>query len=162
MGLRFFLKISLLFFILSAVVSSAETKRCPPTEPDMLGPFYKANAPVRSSVGKGYILDGVVRSSKDCSLIRSARIEFWLNGPDRQYDDSHRATVYSDDKGAFRFESNYPKPYYGRPPHIHIRVSAQGFRTLVTQHYPAEGKSSATFDLVLIPSSTDLKTPHGD
>ena len=153
MHARYFLKISLLCtFILSAAISPAETKKCRPTEPDMLGPFYKANAPVRSSVGRGYILDGVVRSSMDCSSIRSARIEFWLVGPDRQYDDNHRATVYSDDKGAFRFESNYPKSYYGRPPHIHVRVSAQGFKTLVTQHYPAEGKSGATFDLVLIPS----------
>jgi len=142
----------LCMFILSGVVSFAETKTCKPTEPDMLGPFYKADAPVRSSVGKGYVLDGVVRSSKDCAAIRGAQIEFWLTGPDGQYDDSHRATVYSDDKGAFRFESNYPKPYYGRPPHIHIRVSAQGFKNLVTQHYPDKGKSGATFDLVLIPS----------
>jgi protocatechuate 3,4-dioxygenase beta subunit len=153
MDVRYFLKISLLCaFVLFAVNSSAQTNKCQPTVPDMLGPFYKANAPVRSIVGKGYILDGVVRSSKDCSSIRGAKIEFWLVGPDRQYDDSHRATVYSDDNGAFRFESNYPKPYYGRPSHIHIRVSAQGFRTLVTQHYPIEGNASATFDLVLIPS----------
>ena len=138
-------------FILSAATSFAETRNCKPTEPDMLGPFYKANAPVRSSVGKGYILDGTVRSSKDCSAIRGAQIEFWLADPTGQYDDSHRATVYSDDKGAFHFESNDPKAYYGRPPHIHIRVSAQNFRTLVTQHYPDQGKSGATFDLVLIP-----------
>ena len=109
-------------------------------------------APVRPSVGMGYILDGVVRSSKDCAAIRDARIEFWLTGPDGHYDDNHRATVYSDDKGAFRFESNYPKPYYGRPPHLHMRVSAKGFKPLVTQHYPEKGKSGATFDLVLIPA----------
>jgi protocatechuate 3,4-dioxygenase beta subunit len=149
-----FLKIYLLFvFILPAMIAFGETPRnCQPTEPDMLGPFYKANAPERSSVGKGYVLDGIVRSSKDCNAIKGARIEFWLTGPDGNYDDNHRATVYADDKGSFRFESNYPKAYYGRPPHIHIRVSAEGFQTLVTQHYPENGKSGATFDLVLIPS----------
>ncbi|CAA9573800.1 MAG: hypothetical protein AVDCRST_MAG88-2608, partial [uncultured Thermomicrobiales bacterium] len=47
------------------------------------------------------------------------------------------------------FESNAPPPYAGRPPHIHIRVTAPGFPPLVTQHYPRAGQSTATFDLVL-------------
>ena len=39
----------------------------------------------------------------------------------------------------------------GRPSHIHIRVSAEGYRTLVTQHYPQKGIAEGHFDLVLIP-----------
>lgn len=152
MARRYSLKLFLLFaFTLFAAVSFAESGKCRPTEPDELGPFYRAGAPVRSSVGKGYILNGVVRSSKDCAAIRNAQIEFWLVGPDVQYDDGHRATVFSDGKGVFRFESNYPKPYVGRPPHIHVRVSAAGFMPLVTQHYPEKGKSAGTLDLVLVP-----------
>ncbi|MGC2061985.1 MAG: hypothetical protein WA610_03340 [Thermodesulfovibrionales bacterium] len=152
MDRRYYLKLFLLVaFAFFAAVSFAETEKCWPTEPDELGPFYKAGAPIRSSVGKGYILNGVVRSAKDCAAIRNAQIELWLVGPDQQYDDGHRATVSSDDKGAFRFESNFPKPYYGRPPHIHIRVTAKGFIPLVTQHYPAKGKSTGTFDLVMVP-----------
>lgn len=120
-----------------------------PTPPDMLGPFYKPDAPMRSSVGKGYVLTGTVRSSKDCSPIANARIEFWLTGPEGQYGDAYRATMYSDKSGEYRFESNTPKPYFGRPPHVHIRVSAVGYQTLVTQHYPATGSSQAEFDLVL-------------
>ena len=117
----------------------------------MLGPFYEPHAPVRSSVGKGYVLTGVVRSATDCSPIAKARIEFWLTGPDGRYGDEYRATVFSDKAGTYRFESNTPKPYYGRPPHIHIRVSADGYRTLITQHYPALNTTKADFDLVLIP-----------
>ena len=139
-----------LFIIFTAVTCEAET--CRPTEPDMLGPFYKSGAPVRSSVGKGYIMEGTVKSSRDCSAIKGARIEFWLVNPEGTYDDDHRATVFSDFKGSYRFESNLPKPYFGRPPHIHIRVSAEGHETLVTQHYPEEGKTRAPFDLVLVPS----------
>jgi protocatechuate 3,4-dioxygenase beta subunit len=117
----------------------------------MLGPFYKPGAPERSKVGEGYVLTGVVRSSMDCSAIKGARIEFWLTGPQGRYDDKHRATVFSDTSGSFRFESNFPPGYYGRPPHIHIRVSAKGYRTLITQHYPEKGRTEGTFDLVLIP-----------
>jgi len=135
---------------LSSIQAMAET--CIPTPPDTLGPFYEPDAPVRASVGKGYILSGVVRSSVDCKPLKDARIEFWLAGPHGYYDDNHRATVFSDSNGAYKFESNYPKPYAGRPPHIHIRVSAEGFQVLVTQHYPQKGKTGDTFDLVLVPA----------
>jgi len=137
-------------FFLSSPPSVAENQ-CNPTEPDMLGPFYKAGAPERSQVGKGYILGGVVRSSRDCSPIPGATIEFWLAGPDGRYDDDYRATVHSGPEGEYSFESNPPGPYYGRPPHIHIRVSAKGFKTLITQHYPKEKADRASLDLVLIP-----------
>ena len=132
-----------------APVWSAE--KCSPTEPDMLGPFYKPDAPVRTNVGKGYILSGTVRSSRDCSSLEGARIEFWLAGPDGSYAERYRATAFSDRTGAYRFESHLPPPYSGRPPHIHIKVSASGFKTLVTQHYPAKGRPQAVFDLVLVP-----------
>ena len=138
--------------ILTAAFSSAGAEVCSPTQPDMLGPFYQEDAPVRSTVGKGYVLSGAVRSSKTCLPVNGAQIEFWLVGPDGEYDDSRRATVFADKKGAYRFESNFPAPYFGRPPHIHIRVTARGFSPLVTQHYPEKGKSAAVFDLVLIPS----------
>ena len=134
-----------------ATASPPEGKACRPTPPDMLGPFYTSGAPVRSSVGKGYVLAGTVRSSATCSPIAKARIEFWLTGPDGRYGDDYRATMFSDTSGTYRFESNAPKPYFGRPPHIHIRVTAEGFRTLVTQHYPEPGTSKAEFDLVLVP-----------
>ena len=126
--------------------------RCQPTPPDYLGPFYKAGAPVRASVGKGYRLKGTVMSSEDCSPIKKARIELWLTNPEGSYDDDHRATILSGDSGEYEFESNFPPGYSGRPPHIHIRVTASGYKTLITQHYPpaAEGSAEGTFDLVLV------------
>lgn len=134
-----------------AVAPGDAGDKCKPTPPDALGPFYKPEAPVRASVGKGYLLGGTVKSSKTCLPISGARIEFWLAGPDGSYDDAHRATVVADDSGAYRFESNFPPSYANRPPHIHLRVSAEGFKTLVTQHYPQRGQSQASFDLVLQP-----------
>jgi protocatechuate 3,4-dioxygenase beta subunit len=79
-----------------------------------------------------------------------ARIEFWLTGPDGRYDDDHRAAVISGQSGAYRFESNFPVSYASRPPHIHVRVTAPGYRTLVTQHYPAAATNQANLDLVLV------------
>jgi protocatechuate 3,4-dioxygenase beta subunit len=127
--------------------SSAAT--CRPTRTDALGPFYEPGAPVRSSVGTGYALTGTVRAAGSCRGIRRARIEFWLVGRDGQYDDAHRATVFSSRTGRYRFTSNKPVGYSGRPPHIHVRVTARGFRSLVTQHYPRSAQNAARFDLVL-------------
>ena len=129
--------------------------KCQPTPANYLGPFYTANAPVRSSVGKGYQLKGMVISSADCTPIEKAVIELWLTGPDGSYDDDHRATIYSNDSGQYGFESNFPPGYSGRPPHIHIRVSANGFKTLATQHYPAAGQKAGDFDIVLVPIGSE-------
>ncbi len=124
---------------------------CEPTQPDALGPYYKPDAPVRDSVGTGYVLEGEVKSAADCSPISDAKIEFWLTGPDGNYDDEHRATLFSGSNGEYRFQSNYPESYGFRPPHIHIQASAESYETIVTQHYPKKGAEQAAFDLVLAP-----------
>jgi protocatechuate 3,4-dioxygenase beta subunit len=123
---------------------------CKPTQPDMLGPFYEPDAPVRTSVGSGYVLSGAVLAADECKPIRDARIEFWLANPKGEYDDAHRATVFAGEKGGYRFESNVPVSYGSRPPHIHVRVTAPGFEELITQHYPEPGQRKANFDLVLV------------
>jgi hypothetical protein len=85
----------------------------------------------------------------DCRPVRRARIEFWLVNEQGEYDDAHRATVVAGRDGRYRFVSNRPSGYDGRPPHIHVRVTARGYRTLVTQHYPRGSITSAVFPLVL-------------
>jgi protocatechuate 3,4-dioxygenase beta subunit len=117
-----------------------------------MGPFYKPNAPIRASAGKGCLVQGTVRASIDCRPVPGVVIELWLAGPESGYDDSHRATVVTDALGRYRFESNAPPPIEGRPPHIHLRISKKGFKTLVTQHYPITDKSDTLMDVVLVPS----------
>jgi len=123
---------------------------CKPTQPDMLGPFYEPGAPVRTRVGSGYVLSGTVLAAEECKPIPNARIEFWLANPRGEYDDAHRATVLAEQRGEYRLESNVPVSYGGRPPHIHVRVTATGYEELVTQHYPERGQRKANFDLVLL------------
>lgn len=125
---------------------------CPATRPDALGPFYVPDAPVRARVGTGHVLLGTVRAAGTCAPIPGARVEFWLAGPDGRYGDAFRATVVANASGRYRFESHTPPAYGGRPPHIHLRVSAEGFQTLVTQYYPPGGRNEAVFDLVLLPA----------
>jgi protocatechuate 3,4-dioxygenase beta subunit len=128
----------------------AAAPSCRPTVSQSLGPFYEPGAPLRSKVGTGYVLAGRVLATRTCRAIARARIEFWLANPQGEYDEAHRATVVSRSRGGYRFESNKPPSYSSRPAHIHIRVSARGYRTLVTQHYPRANRSTAVFNLVLV------------
>lgn len=145
--------LGVLLFMAIAVQAAGES-RCPPTKADSLGPFYKPDAPVRSVLGSGYVLKGTVLSSVDCGVIPGARIEVWHAGPDGEYSDAYRATIVSDAHGRYRLQTDRPPRYsFWRPSHIHVRVKASGFKTLVTQHYLEKGKAEATFDLVLVPET---------
>jgi protocatechuate 3,4-dioxygenase beta subunit len=122
---------------------------CEPTRQDAMGPFYEPGAPFRSKVGDGYVLSGEVLSSGDCEPLPEAVLEFWMAGPDGNYSEEYRARLRPGAGGRYRFESHVPVPYGGRPPHIHIRVTAPGHVPLVTQHYPTEGITRTRMDLVL-------------
>jgi protocatechuate 3,4-dioxygenase beta subunit len=72
-------------FVLLSVVSTSKNSRavtCTPTPWDEIGPFYRPNAPERTSIGKGYILSGTVRSAGDCRPLHNVRIEIWQVGPE--------------------------------------------------------------------------------
>jgi protocatechuate 3,4-dioxygenase beta subunit len=132
--------------------AAAPVADCEPTQPDMLGPYYVPGAPMRTSVDSGYVTSGNVLSADGCEPIPGAQIEFWLADSQGNYDDAHRATMLAGERGEYQFQSNFPGFYENRPPHIHVRVTAPGFRELVTQHYPQAGQTEASFDLVLEPA----------
>jgi hydroxyquinol 1,2-dioxygenase len=99
----------------------------------------------------------------DGTPIANARMEVWQADEDGLYDvqiadlDTHRArgTLHSDAAGAYRFRSivahPYPIPHDGpvgqllerlgrhpwRPAHLHFRIAAPGYQTLVTHVFRA-------------------------
>lgn len=117
-----------------------------------MGPFYTPGAAIRNRVGSGYLLQGAVKSARDCSPISSARIELWMTGPEGRYGDEWRATLFSSTNGTYYFVSHEPTDFGNRRPHIHIRVTAEGFEALVTQHYPIKDAGEGLYDLVLTPA----------
>jgi len=125
-------------------------QRCAPTRPDALGPFYAPDAPRRDATGAGLTVSGRVRSAADCAPLGGARLEWWSADPHGQYDDAHRATQVADAEGRYRYATDFPGRYPGRPPHLHVRVSAPGHRTLVTQIYPRPGDRELSQDFVLL------------
>lgn len=135
----------------SHAVADEQTFLCKPTPEDEMGPFYQPDTTRRNRVGSGYLLQGTVKSAIDCNAIPGAKVELWMTGPEGQYGDAWRATLYSADYGTYYFESHPPTDFGNRRPHIHIRVTAKGFKPLITQHYPARGAGEGLLDLVLVP-----------
>lgn len=139
----------------SPATFAGQAFQCQPTPEDEMGPFYRPGAVYRNSVGIGYLLFGTVKSAKNCRPIARARLELWTTGPDGLYGDDWRATLLSADNGTYYFSSHAPPDFGNRRAHIHIRVTAEGFTPLVTQHYVEKNAGEALFDLILIPASKE-------
>jgi protocatechuate 3,4-dioxygenase beta subunit len=123
---------------------TASSHSCKPTIDDGVSPSYKPDAPERTVVGRGHVLTGVVLSRVDCQPIANAKLEFWPEEQGLGHPDSSRATFFTDQDGRYRFECNPPE-------HIHMRISAPGYRIIGVNSYHPEGKPAGTFDIVLIP-----------
>ncbi len=121
------------------------------TTTDILGPFYRPNAPVRSDMrikdaaGQLVVLSGQIKH-KDCKTpLKNACIELWHCDAKGVYDNDspdfkYRAKTYCDDKGNYSFKTIIPVPYdvgngNVRPAHYHLLISAAGYQSLITQLY---------------------------
>ena len=120
------------------------------TTSDILGPFYRADSPVRSDLvvknmpGQLVQLSGTIRHDDCKTPYKKAKVELWHCSNDGVYDNSsdeflYRGTVYCDDNGKYSFKTILPPPYdaggFMRPAHFHMMVTAEGYQSLVTQLY---------------------------
>lgn len=149
MGNRFALAALVSALLVGPSTAQVPATQCRATSPDMLGPFYIAGAPERSKTGDGLTVQGAVRSTRECKALPGAKLEWWAADGRGQYDDAHRATQVSDREGRFRYVTDMPGRYPGRPPHLHVKVTAPGHKQLVTQIYPKPSENSIAFDFVL-------------
>jgi catechol 1,2-dioxygenase len=121
------------------------------TTTDILGPFYRANGPVRTDLvisgerGTKVLLEGLVKHSDCVTPFKKAKIELWHCDAAGVYDNTsdefrYRGTTYSDDKGRYFFNTILPVPYevndtMTRPAHFHMMITAKGYQQLITQLY---------------------------
>lgn len=128
-----------------------------PTEPNILGPFYRSGAPFRGKVtpplaeGAVLLVAGRVWSFETKRPLRGTVLDIWQADARGRYDNSdprnppdptvftNRARVITDERGGYEFETIHPGRYLNgrkfRPAHIHYRVNHPGHRELITQLY---------------------------
>ena len=139
------------------------------TTTDILGPFYRPDAPVRSDMrikntaGQLVVLSGQIKH-KDCKTpLKNACVELWHCDGNGVYDNEspdfkYRAKNYCDDNGNYSFSTIIPVPYdVGngtiRPAHFHMMISANGYQNLITQLYFTGDKNIARDATASLPAA---------
>lgn len=130
----------------SSVVLAAN---CSPT-PNSGGP--DSSPPLRAKIGTGHVTVGVVLTPA-CTPVAGARVSFWQSNAKGIYTAAGGGAVITPKSGRFRFEGPRPRPYEGRPGHIHLKVQAAGFETLYVTYFPPAGSRRGSLRLVLQPAA---------
>lgn len=120
------------------------------TTNDILGPFYRKNAPIRSNLtykglkGSKILLKGKVFGSDCKTKLENALVEIWHCNTDGEYDNDselflHRGQQPTNANGEYNFETILPGKYLNgklyRPSHIHFRVTHKKTQELISQIY---------------------------
>jgi catechol 1,2-dioxygenase len=124
-----------------------------PTTTDILGPFYRPDAPFRTNLNPprytGQLLhfSGTIYKEDGKTPVPNALVEIWHCDPEGIYDNTssdflYRASQKVSTKGSYRFTTSIPVPYpvgsnssLFRPAHIHMLISSEGNQDLITQVY---------------------------
>lgn len=120
------------------------------TTNDILGPFYRPQAPMRSDMifsgleGSRVQIKGTVYGPDCQTELKDALVEIWHCDTEGTYDNNsddfrHRARQKTSKKGEYAFNTILPGKYLNgalyRPAHIHFRITAPGHKELVSQIY---------------------------
>jgi protocatechuate 3,4-dioxygenase beta subunit len=123
---------------------------CLPTTEDILGPFYRTNAPFRTDLtisgepGTVFQLEGKVISTECPVPLNNAVVDIWQANNAGAYDNispdyKYRGRQNTDAEGKYAFSTIIPGQYLNgnqyRPSHIHFRVTAPNYVELITQMY---------------------------
>jgi protocatechuate 3,4-dioxygenase beta subunit len=118
-----------------------------PTEPQIEGPFFKPQSPLKGDLivsgsrARIVTLEGRVLT-RSCRPISGALLDLWHADENGDYDNAgfrYRGHQFADDTGQFRFRTILPGPYPGRTRHYHVKVQAPQRPILTTQlYFPGE------------------------
>jgi protocatechuate 3,4-dioxygenase beta subunit len=138
--------------LIAAGSATPAATACRPTLSQGGGPFETNNtaAPRRARIGSGHVLTGRILRYPGCAPIRGAEVEFWQESPSGHYDRRGHGSMITGPKGVFRFEGPVPPGEFGRPPHIHVRVSAAGYEEFVTTYFVPRGQRLGRLTIVLV------------
>lgn len=140
--------------------ASTQGKKLKPTPPQVPGPYFLPNSPLRNKMfpagmqGQELKISGQVLA-EDGTAIADATVHVWVADPNGVYDNQDkqgnpvnipvakqtlRGRVITDAQGNYSFNCLRPGNYEledgkWRPAHIHIKVEAKGYKTLITQLY---------------------------
>lgn len=128
------------------------------TEPNILGPYYRAGAPFRAKItpplepGTAMLIQGRVWAFDTKKPLAGALLDVWQANAAGRYDNDdsrnppkktvfvNRARLLTDETGYYEYETVMPGRYKidertWRPAHVHYAIAATGYQRIVTQLY---------------------------
>jgi len=120
------------------------------TTTDILGPYYRPGAPMRSNLvpagSSAPILhvSGIIFATDGKTPLSNVLVESWQCDEHEHYDNTsdeylHRGCLRTGTDGKYAFKTIVAVPYKDgdawRPAHIHLRISSDKYQDLVTQIY---------------------------
>jgi catechol 1,2-dioxygenase len=134
-----------------------KVKPLPPTRQNIEGPFYRPGAPFRTRLFEDAALGDVLSISgkvlgTDGRPLTGAVLDVWQASLEGRYDNGDpdhpppegqfqlRGRIKTDEEGNYKLQTVRPgayklTPLQYRPPHIHLKVTASGYRDLTTQFF---------------------------
>jgi protocatechuate 3,4-dioxygenase beta subunit len=145
---------------------------CTQTADNILGPFYKPNAPFRNDLTTGASVTQSLEVSGrvvgcDCETpLAGAVVDIWQADESGAYDNAGfvlRGRMQTDADGLYRYTSVLPGAYLNgsqyRPKHVHYKISHPEASELVTQLYfqgdPYIAQDPYVNDALVMPLSED-------
>ncbi len=118
------------------------------TSKDMLGPFFRKNAPIRHDLTYDdnpseielKVIGQIFEADCDKSL-SNIELDIWHCDHRKKYDMESeeykcRGKIFTNENGEYWFKTFVPPPYQGRPKHIHYLIQeSENYQELVTQIY---------------------------
>ena len=90
-------------------------RRCEATESNPGGTNnYIPDAPGRHSLGRGFVITGLVRSAAGCRPLEGVRVQVWL-ATETGGEQDNRASVRTGADGRYRIETDPTVPQFGEP-----------------------------------------------
>jgi catechol 1,2-dioxygenase len=123
------------------------------TTTDILGPFYRPGAPLRTNInptdysGEPFYLSGTIFKKDGKTPFKGCLIEIWQCDENKIYDNTsddyrYRGSQKTGVNGTYHFITTHPVPYptladpsINRPAHFHLRISGEAHQDLITQIY---------------------------
>ncbi|MEU3604941.1 carbohydrate-binding protein [Streptomyces sp. NPDC035033] len=119
------------------------------TVPQMEGPYFKPNSPLRSAMKDGpgtpLTVSGYV-FGRACRPVSGVLLDFWQADTNGAYDNTgfrFRGHQFTGADGSFELTTIVPGLYPGRTRHLHVKVQAPGRPILTTQlYFPNEPRNN--------------------
>lgn len=123
-------------------------RRCEATESNPGGTNnYIPDAPERRTLGRGFVITGLVRSAAGCRPLPGVRVQVWL-ATETGGEQDNRASVRTNAEGRYRIETAPTIPQFGEP-NIHVGYDDGDYREVFIRRVVDLDDERAVVDLTL-------------